>query len=112
MKFHTYRRRNLFAEFSGWLPLALVQRYELQSIAPKRTTKIGIVSLGGSFYVADTSAAFVLFGLPAPSVSYVSVRGAVQSPDPGGSDVENALDLQWAAGVYTAITGQAANLVI
>ena len=54
----------------------------------------GIIELGGVTHPAEVGAAFERLGLAAPEIVHVRVDGAEPSPDPGGADVEIALDYQ------------------
>lgn len=63
---------------------------------------IGIVELGGQFYPTDLAAFCQARGLPITSVQVAQVQGAAITPDPGGADVEVALDVENAAAVSPA----------
>lgn len=67
---------------------------------------IGIVELGGSWAPSDLDAYAKLTGLPAPSVSNIGNP----APDPGGADIEVALDIQIASAFYSYLTGQPATI--
>jgi kumamolisin len=57
---------------------------------------IAVIELGGGFATSDLSTYFSSLGIPAPSVTAVSVDGAFNAPGAGtaGADVEVALDIE------------------
>jgi hypothetical protein len=63
--------------------------------------KIGIVELGGGWTQADVTQAFQAMGLPAPTITDVSVDGTQNTPGQSDADGEVALDIQVAGGVYS-----------
>ena len=62
---------------------------------------IGIIELGGGFRTEDLQAYFSELGIPAPSVSAVSVDGGQNAPtgDPRSADAEVMLDIEAAGAV-------------
>ncbi len=61
---------------------------------------VAIIELGGGYQVADLSAYFKTLGLPAPSVSSVSVDGGTNAPSNANSaDGEVMLDIEVVGGV-------------
>lgn len=70
---------------------------------------IGIVELGGGWLQTDVDSAFATMGLPAPSITDVSVDGTTNDFANGGNaNGEVALDIQVAAAAYTLATGESA----
>jgi kumamolisin len=67
----------------------------------------GMVELGGVTHHADVAAAFGRLGLPAPEIVNVAVDGAQPSPDPGGADLEIALDYQVIGAMVMALAPRA-----
>lgn len=62
--------------------------------------KIGIIELGGGYWLADMQAYFAKLGLPVPTITDVSVLGAQNVPDDAsGASEEVALDMQVAGAV-------------
>jgi kumamolisin len=70
---------------------------------------VAIIELGGGFSTSDLDTYFGGLGIAVPSVTAVSVDGASNAPgsDPGGADVEVALDIE----VIGAVAPGAAQLV-
>lgn len=68
---------------------------------------IAIVELGGGWHAADVAQAFKTMGLPAPTITDVSVDGTANTPG-GDADMEVALDIQVAGAAYAMATGEAA----
>lgn len=92
-------------------PQQVFRAYGLPQKLQVKPVKIGVVSLGGSFDIADAQMAFQAWGLPAPNVTAIATSGASQSPDPGGANVENALDVLLQAAAWSWMTGLAADIV-
>lgn len=82
--------------------------YQLPHLSPVRQGVIGIISLGGGVIPGDTEKLFQSLSLPAPQMNYVSVGSSNRPGNP--ADVENNLDVQISAAVYSYITGQAAKV--
>ncbi len=85
--------------------------YGLGLVSVPRTAKIGVLSLGGSFDIADAQMAFQKWGLPVPSITKISVAGGRERPDPGGADVENSLDVLIQSACWASMTGKPADIV-
>jgi kumamolisin len=109
-----YRTRKLVRRSSnpsGYYPSAVAQAYGfVQTQTP--ALRLGIVSLGGSVAASETNTSLAAQRLPAPKVNLLSVDSARPVSDPGGADVENALDVQVGASVISYCTGQAADIVV
>jgi kumamolisin len=75
---------------------------------------IAVGELGGGYVLKDVQSYFAGLGLPAPNVTDVSVRGAVNSPDgdPNGADGEVMLDILVAAAAYSYSTGLPATILM
>jgi kumamolisin len=73
---------------------------------------IAIVELGGGWIASDVTAFFAGVGLPAPTITDISVDKTTNSftGDPNGADGEVALDLQVAGAAYAIATGQPAQI--
>lgn len=108
-----HRRKVGKRSVGGFLPSDVVKLYGLPRIAPQspKTPVIAIIELGGGFKASDNAAAFQAMNLPAPSMGSASVQGATNSPG-DDADGEVALDIQVAAGVYSAMTGQQARILM
>jgi kumamolisin len=65
---------------------------------------VGLVELGGGYQPSDLSDYFRSIGVPAPTVTAVSVDGALNAPtgDPDGPDGEVELDIEIAGALATA----------
>jgi kumamolisin len=91
-------------------PVQVAQLYGLPKVTPVKDAVIGILSLGGGYDPADITAYFAELGLPAPQITVISVDGA--TPETGSdADVENCLDIQVSAAVYSYCTGRPAQLL-
>ena len=107
-----FRRRRIGPRASGGITIPqLCAAYGLPQF--KRVTSttpiIAIGELGGGWNQADVTAAFKTMNLPAPNITDNSISGATNSPG-DDADGEVALDIQVAAGVYSYMTGEAANV--
>lgn len=71
----------------------------------------GMIELGGVAHDADITAAFARLHLAPPEIVHVRVDGAEPSPDPGGADLEVALDYQ-VLGAMTLAMAPKARLTI
>jgi kumamolisin len=82
-------------------PPELARLYEFPNAGDGSGQCIGIIELGGGYREEDLAAYFAGLGLTVPSVSAVSVDGAVNTPtgDPGSADGEVALDIEVAGAV-------------
>lgn len=92
-------RIHAHANFQGYLPADMRRLLGIPAAYTGKGQKIGIISLGGSFSQAEFDAARAKHGLPPKTVNVISVNGAQMQPDPGGANVENALDLQVSSGM-------------
>jgi kumamolisin len=93
-----------------WNVADLCKAYDWPSAAPGGG-KIAIVELGGGWLQSDVDSFFQGAGLPAPSITDVSVDATKNSPGVNSdSDGEVALDIQVAAAAYAVATGQAATI--
>ena len=87
------------AQAGGYLPNAVGRLYDFPTAGDGAGQCIGLIELGGGFLDGDTAAAFSAMGLTPPTVTAVSVDGAVNAPTPDdGADAEVALDIQVAGG--------------
>ena len=71
----------------------------------------GMIELGGVTHDHEIAAAFARLNLPAPEIAHVRVDGAEPSTDPGGADLEIALDYQ-VLGAMTLAMAPKATLTI
>lgn len=86
-----------------WNPVTLWAAYGLPRLtfpAGGKDTVIGIGQLGGGYKLSDITAAFAEWKLPAPNITVVPL-GASNSPG-DDADAEVDLDMQYAAGLYSA----------
>lgn len=95
----------------GFRPQDLLKAYNLVQMTGLSPVKIGIVSLGGNVNPSDVQACFAGWGLPTPTVTMISTDGNNPPSNPGGADVENLLDVEWAAGIWSVCTGTPADIV-
>lgn len=80
----------------SYTPLQLAQAYNFP-VGPDGSGEcIGLVELGGGFQPDDLSTYFQSIGIPAPSVTAVSVDGGANTPtgDSNGPDAEVELDIE------------------
>lgn len=88
--------------------IAAIYRYpRLPNLGEGMHLVAGMIELGGVSHQADVSAAFARLGLPAPEIVHVRVDGAEPSPDPGGADMEIALDYQVIGAMVLAMAPKA-----
>jgi predicted chitinase/pimeloyl-ACP methyl ester carboxylesterase len=78
---------------------------------------IAIVELDGGFTADDMAGFFQRTGLPAASITQVSIDGANNSPNQhigqeSDPDIEVTMDIQVAAAAYSIATGKAANICV
>lgn len=92
-------------------PAQVCKAYGLGPVSVPRTAKIGVLSLGGAFDIADAQLAFQKWGLPVPTITKLSVAGGNEQSDPGGSDVENSLDCLIQSACWAYMTGKPADIV-
>jgi kumamolisin len=91
-----------------WQVPALCVRYGVPTNLAGAGT-IGIVELGGGWNQSDMDLYFQSVGLPAPTITDVSVDGTTNSPG-SDADVEVALDIQVSGAVFAYATGKAAKI--
>jgi kumamolisin len=85
---------------SGFTPVEVGQLYQFPANAKATGQTIGIIELGGGYRTTDITAYFKSIGVPAPSVTTVSVDGGKNSPSNANSaDGEVMLDIEVAAAV-------------
>ncbi len=70
---------------------------------------ITIMELGGGYYPGDNQASFTSQHLPLPNMTNYSVQGAGNNPG-DAADGEVAVDIQMAAGAYSSIIDEAAEV--
>jgi kumamolisin len=66
-----------------------------------------MIELGGVVHPFDLAASFARLGLRAPDITNVWIDGATPTPDPGGADVEVALDYQVIGAMVAAMAPKA-----
>lgn len=86
---------------TSYTPVQIAKAYSFP--APLTTGPqqgIALIELGGGYSQADVTSYFQGLGLPVPSVTFISVDGATNSPDgPDGAQGEVMLDIVCAGGV-------------
>lgn len=96
------RRNKKTARAAGqttWTPPQLGAHYSFPNPGPKPLTGIALIELGGGYTQADIDATFQAYGLPSPTVTFVSIGGATNTPDgPDGAQGEVMLDIACAGG--------------
>jgi kumamolisin len=95
-KTHFRRAKARSTSDPSYTPLQVANAYEYPSGADGTGQCIGLVELGGGFQPTDLSQYFQELGIPAPTVTAVSVDGAGNSPtgSPDGPDAEVELDIE------------------
>ncbi len=84
----------------SYTPPQVAQAYQFPAGATARGQTIGLIELGGGFRTADIKSYFQSLGLPAPTVTAVSVDGGKNAPTTAsGADGEVMLDIEVAAAV-------------
>jgi kumamolisin len=84
----------------SYTPVQVAQMYEFPSKASAAGQTIALLELGGGYREADITAYFQSLGLPAPSVTSVSVDKGKNSPgNASGADGEVMLDIEVSAAV-------------
>lgn len=78
----------------GFPPQQIAARYGFPTSGDGSGQTVGVVELGGGFRQPDLATYFSSLGLKTPSVTAVSVAGAVNAPGQGDADVEVALDIE------------------
>jgi len=91
---------NAAAPSPGFSPAKVGQLYGFPAGATAEGQTIGIIELGGGYVESDLTAYFKSLGLPAPTVTAVSVDGGTNSPSTADSaDGEVMLDIEVCAAV-------------
>jgi kumamolisin len=85
----------------SYTPLEVAAAYSFPTGLNGAGEGIGLIELGGGFRPQDLSAYFASLGVPAPSVTTVSVDGATNAPtgSANGPDGEVELDLEVAGAI-------------
>ena len=93
---HFRRHRAVAPSDVSYRPPTVAAAYDFPAGTDGSGQTIGLLELGGGFSAADLASYFAVLGLPAPSVTVVSVDGAQNTPtgDPNGPDGEVELDLE------------------
>lgn len=91
--YHRHPRFRGHASLQSYTPKQVASLYSYPTGATGAGQKVGIISLGGDFLQSDLSAFRKLIGVVAASITVHLVAGATRASDPGGADVENALDM-------------------
>lgn len=84
----------------SYTPVQVAQLYGFPAGATAFGQTIGLIELGGGYNDADLVSYFQTLGLPAPTVTAVSVDGGANSPG-GAADGEVLLDIEVSASVAT-----------
>jgi kumamolisin len=86
----------------SYTPVQVAQLYQFPAGAKATGQTIGLIELGGGFRAADITAYFKTLGLPAPTVTAVSVDKGKNTPgNANGADGEVMLDIEVSASVAT-----------
>ncbi|MGA8543565.1 MAG: S53 family peptidase [Thermoplasmata archaeon] len=93
---HVRPRPGYAAGAPSYTPLQVGTAYAFPTDANGQGECIGIIELGGGYSPSDLAQYFQGLGVPAPSVTSVSVDGATNAPtgDPNGPDAEVELDIE------------------
>lgn len=89
-----------------FFPADIAEAYQFPQNLPAGGA-IAIIELGGGWIPSDMTTYFAAIGQPVPDITDIDVGGVTNSPG-GDADVEVALDIQNAAGVYFYATGKPA----
>ena len=92
------RRKKKQASTPGFTPIQLAKLYDFPSNLDGTGQTIGIIELGGGYTTDDLTTYFTDLGLTPPSVTAVSVDGALNQPG-DSADVEVMLDIEVAGAV-------------
>ncbi|HVS35891.1 MAG TPA: S53 family peptidase [Gemmataceae bacterium] len=98
------RRLNRRAAGGALTPVQCAIAYQFPAYPGLQTVPMGIVSLGGTYSTSEVATEYQRYAIPAPTISLLSVDGNVATSDPGGANVENALDIA-CQGVTSQSTG-------
>jgi kumamolisin len=81
---------------SSYTPVEVARAYDFPAGATGAGQCVAIIELGGGYRESDLEAYFDDLGIPAPTVTAVSVDGATNSPagDPNSADGEVLLDIE------------------
>lgn len=90
------------AEGKGFAPRQVAARYGFPSTVDGRGETVAVIELGGGYRPADLTAYFAAQGIPAPTVTAVSVDGARNAPG-GDADAEVMLDIEVIAAVAPGV---------
>jgi kumamolisin len=94
------RKRSAAAGAVSFNPPQVAQLYSFPTGVDGSGETIGILELGGGYETSDIQQYFSGLGLTPPTVTAVSVDGAVNAPgNPNGADGEVALDIQVAGSI-------------
>jgi kumamolisin len=94
------KRKKTAAESVSYTPAQVAEAYRFPANASGAGETIGIIELGGGYRQKDLTAYFKTLGIPAPSVTAVSVDNGKNSPSTAsGADGEVMLDIEVAATV-------------
>jgi len=83
---------------TSYTPVQVAEAYDFPDVTDGTGQTIAIIELGGGFSTTDLSTYFSGLGITEPSVTAVSVDGAVNSPG-GAADGEVMLDIEVAGSV-------------
>ena len=98
--FRRLKRDATASQFNGYAPTQIAQFYNFPTGVDGTGQVIGIIELGGGFRPADLRAYFKQIGVPAPSVTAVSVDHGRNAPSNAQSaDGEVMLDIEVAASI-------------
>ncbi len=86
---------------ASYTPQQVAQLYDFPAGLDGSGQCIALIELGGGYRTSDLQAYFAALKLPAPSVTAISVDGALNHPagDPNSADGEVVLDIEIAAAV-------------
>jgi kumamolisin len=89
----------------SYTPSEVAELYQFPSNVDCSDQCIGIIELDGGYRIEDINTYFASLGIPAPTITDVSVNGAKNKPtgDPNGPDGEVALDIEVAAAVALGV---------
>jgi kumamolisin len=98
---HFRHRQNPQPGDVAYSPLEVAAAYAFPPATDGTGQTIGLIELGGGYTDSDLTTYFQNNGLTAPTVTAVSVDGAVNAPtgDPDGPDAEVELDLEVAGAI-------------
>ncbi len=93
---HVRRHRRIHATDVSYSPPQVANAYDFPPGTDGLGSTVALLELGGGYRPADLLSFFARLGVPAPSVTAVSVDGAGNSPtgSPDGPDGEVALDIE------------------